>query len=312
MKIFPIIPIWIMLIICILLFFLIKKDKKNINFFIIIILLFLINLRIMIPSKNGEVLSNNLDVLFVIDNTISMLAEDYNGNSTRLDAVKEDCKHIIQELNGANFSIITFNNNAKIVTPFTKDNNLTIQAINTIFPIEELYAKGSSLNAPIESVTNMLEAFNDKDDNSKIIFFISDGEITSEDKLESYSKVKKLVNNGAVLGYGTETGGYMRYKDRYSGEYEYIMDKTNYPYNKAISKIHEKNLKKIANDIGINYIHMDNQKNINQKLTEIKNNSNYNLESRDISSFDDTYFILLIPLIIMLIIELNKYRRNAI
>ena len=114
MKCFPIIPIWIMIIICIFLIIVIlKTNKKDIIKILIIILLFLINLRIMIPSKNSQTLSNNLDVLFVIDNTLSMNTEDYDGNKTRMYALKKDCKYIMKRLNGAKFSIITFNNNIK-------------------------------------------------------------------------------------------------------------------------------------------------------------------------------------------------------
>ena len=61
----------------------------------------------MVRDDNAEVISNDLDVLFVVDNTISMIAEDYNGDNTRLSAVKEDIKHIVEELEGAKFSIVT-------------------------------------------------------------------------------------------------------------------------------------------------------------------------------------------------------------
>ena len=72
MKLFPIIPIWIMLIICISLIIYIIIKKRDLLQILIIILLFVINLRIMIPSNNSKTIKNDLDILFVIDNTISM------------------------------------------------------------------------------------------------------------------------------------------------------------------------------------------------------------------------------------------------
>ena len=45
--------------------------------------MFIINLRIMVPTNQSDSLINNLDILFVIDNTISMNAEDYENNNTR-------------------------------------------------------------------------------------------------------------------------------------------------------------------------------------------------------------------------------------
>lgn len=36
-----------------------------------------------------------------------------------------------------------------------------------------------------------------------MLFFVSDGETTSVETLKSFAEVKKYINGGAVLGYGT-------------------------------------------------------------------------------------------------------------
>ena len=315
MRIFPIIPIWIMTIVCLILLFICTKGKRKIIQILMIILIFIINLRIMIPSNNSKVLANNLDVLFVIDNTISMNAEDYGSNNKeRLYAVKKDCNYIIRRLSGARFSLITFDNNARIVTPYTKDINITMESIDVMEPINELYAKGSSLNTPIDTIITSLKMSEKKTNRKRIIFFISDGEITDDSSLKSFSSISQYIDNGAVLGYGTTKGGYMKNKSPYSESDDYIMDysDSNYDYGKAVSKLDEKNLKKIANDIGINYINMSKQSNINNKLKEIENLVNASFESDDKSTYDDTYYILVIPLLILLIVEFNQLWRKKI
>ena len=309
MRLFPIIPLWIMTpISIILLIFILKSKKKNLIQIIIIILLFVINLRIMIPTKNSEIQQNNLDVLFVIDNTISMEANDYSNNKTRLQGVKEDCKNIIEQLQGARFSIITFNNNAKVVTPFTKDTNTTIETIDIISPISELAAKGSSLNTPLETILLSLKSSSNEKNRIKILFFISDGEITDESTLESYKEVKKYISNGAVLGYGTTSGGTMKIEDKYYNTSKYIMDN----YKLAVSKLDETNLKKIAKDTNIDYINMNKQSNLKAKLKQIKNITTSKLAKSDKSSYDDTYYFLLLPLLVLLTIEFNKYRSKLL
>ena len=104
MRIDPIIPIWLMLILCVGMAFL-KRRKRSayIRQIAAIILIFLINLRIMVPSSNVETSVRKLDtyVLFVVDDTISMLAQDYAGDTERLTAVKKDCEHIVDEMDGA-------------------------------------------------------------------------------------------------------------------------------------------------------------------------------------------------------------------
>ncbi len=265
----------------------------------------------MVPTDNSQVLTNNLDVLFVIDNTLSMGAEDYNGKNTRISGVKEDCKYIIEELSGARFSIIAFNNTAKILIPYTNDTNITLEAINILSPIGEATAKGSSLNTPLDTIITSLKSSQSKSDRIRILFFISDGEITDDSSLKSFKEISKYVSDGAILGYGTPTGGYMKSNDPYLEDDYYITDFTSDDLNKAVSKIDEDNLKKIANDINIDYIHMEAQSKIHSKINNIKKLISSNIESSDKSSYEDTYYILVIPLLILLILEFNQYRRKA-
>ncbi len=312
MKIFPIIPIGLMLIISIIYILIIKIKRKKINVrqLFIIILLFIINLRISIPIDNATISTNNLDVLFVIDSTISMLAEDYNGNQTRLSAVKKDCEYIINNLNGARFSIITFNNTSQILSPFTYDTNNIKSILNIIKPIDKIYAKGSSLNEPHDNILKSLKSVQKDTDRVKILFFISDGEITDDSKLESYSKINNYIKNGAVLGYGTSKGGYMKDENYYDLENSYIMDTTNNKFEKAISKIEESNLQSIAKDLKVEYIHMEEQNKIDSKLKEIKKEISSQESNENQSSYEDTYYILVIPLTILLILEYCKYKRS--
>ncbi len=82
MIINPIIPIWLMAVICVILLFFTRKGAFNyIRQIIIIILLFAINLRIMVPNPDAQTVEKKVDVLFVVDNTISMLAEDYGKDN---------------------------------------------------------------------------------------------------------------------------------------------------------------------------------------------------------------------------------------
>lgn len=312
MNIFPIIPIWLMTIICsILIIITLKNNKKNINQILIILLLFIINLRIMIKTDYYLAEEKNIEILFVIDNTISMNAEDYNGREKRLDGVKQDCKYIIENFTGAKFSIITFSNSAKILIPYTRDSNLAIESIEIIEPIQELYARGSSLNTPIETIESTLKRTTEKNTNNKrILFFISDGEITDDSKLESFEKLKKYVDDGAILGYGTTQGGNMLETNKYTNKTEYIMDYSGLNYGKAVSKIDEKNLQKIASDIGVNYIHMDSQDKITSTIKRINKMTASSTETVDKANYDDIYYIFVFPLLILITIELKKYRRN--
>lgn len=265
----------------------------------------------MIPSNNSETVINNLDVLFVIDDTISMVAEDYDGKKPRLDGVKEDCKYIIDTLSGANFSIITFNNKAKVMIPYTKDANIVTESIDLIKPINQYYAEGSSLNTPLDMMIASVKASQEKNDRMQILFFISDGEITNDTSLTSFKSLANYVDDGAVLGYGTTTGGYMKVNhDLDNSDYlndGYLMDSSNFKYEKAVSKIDEDNLKSIARDVHITYINMNND-NLNRKLNKIKNSIKNEMVKSDKKTYADTYYFLIIPLLLLLVIEFTNFK----
>ena len=315
----PIIPIWIILFFSIVMSIisisiivrkknkLIDKIIQGIRIVLIIVLLAIINLRPMIATKNEEVIMNNLNVLFVMDNTISMKAEDYNGNNMRLSAVKKDISYIMEELSGASFGLIKFDNSSSILCPFTADTESVEDAISILDSIDYFYGKGSSLNLPKDNMKELLESASKKEEKRTICFFISDGEITDDSKLESYKALAKYLSGGAVLGYGTEKGG--RMKANQDSEYEYYINDPD-SLGDALSKIDEKNLNQIANDLEIDYIHMDRQSNVDKVLKPIKKLAVKESVVSKKSSGIDIYYYFVIPLLGLLIWEFIEFRRR--
>lgn len=275
---------------------------------LIVVVLFMINLRFMIPNGETMAMTSNVSVLFVIDKSVSMSALDYNGNKERWEGVVNDCSHIVDELSGCKFSMITVGDDAKKVIPFITDSDMVQAEVKSIITEDDYYAKGTSLNISKDIIVKTLEAEKKRQNNDTkfVLFFISDGEITKEgESLTNFSSIKPYLSNGAVLGYGTTTGGKMvsnLYKDQPNSEFYYV-----YYYNDqfqktdAVSKIDEGNLKKLSGDMGIDYINMNKTSNIDYKIKEIKQliaSSQTNEEK--ITSYQDTYYYFAIPLVILL------------
>ena len=230
MIINPIIPIWLMSIICIVSIIIIIYNKQIkdiisndirttrqnnilkhyiINSCIkicIIVLLFIINLRFMIPNGENITINSDLSVLFVIDTSVSMRALDYNGNKERFEGVVNDCCYIVDKLANSKFSIITFSDTAQRVIPFTTDSDMVQAELKAITLEDDFYAKGSSMNIVNEILEKTLKEEKERQNgNSKfVVFFITDGEITKEnEQLESFTNINQYIYDGAVLGYGT-------------------------------------------------------------------------------------------------------------
>lgn len=308
MRTFPIIPVWLMIPITMIFILLIIKTKpkyKLILRVLIIIIIFIINLRPMVPDSKGEAYVSDLDIILVVDNSISMVAEDYDGNKTRLSAVKDDLKYILDKLPSAHYSIITFDSKSYLRTPLTSDRDTIDIIIDTMDVKKMLYSKGSDITVYKDDLKYILEKSKAKENHKRIVLLVSDGEKTSENNMQSLRNLKDYIDDGAVLGYGTSKGGKMKEKlYSTSDEYEYIEDRTKgYPYSDAISKIDERNLRKIANNLGINYIHMTKQKNIDNKINNIIKLAQLG-GTDNINSYKDTYYPLAFILSILLIIEL--------
>ena len=247
-------------------------------------LAFVIAIRPMREERGAEVQLSNLDVLFVLDTTLSMWADDGPGGGTRFKAATKDIKDIMDGLSGANFGLISFQNRAVVLAPFTQDVETVTGLIDTIQKPDRYYAKGSSMDTPYYDLENMLISSDRKENRQTIIFFLSDGEVThASDTPYDYEVLGELVDGGAVLGYGTEEGGTM--KDEYGVIYN------SQTYDTAISRIDEDNLGDIAEGLGVDYMHRTRSSLLTPLITEIKAASGTITDTRnDYITYHDTYF----------------------
>lgn len=312
----PIIPIWLMIFWCIGLLTVRLIKRKGILYIsrqiLLVVLLFVMNLRIMIPVENGiqKGGERNTYVLFVLDDTLSMLAEDGVDHKRRIDDMKMDCEHIIDELYGSKFSVISFHNHSQVLLPFQNNAYYTKTVIQGIEPLSSVWATGSSLSVCLEDMEKSLKVAKEKADGDIVVFFMTDGEQINSDKLESFSKLSQFIDGGAVIGYGTSEGAPMYVYDAYSEEGEYL-EMSDYPFEIAKSYLDEENCKKIAKDLGIEYIHRTDGECLDQLIGEIEKSSSIKLEDRMGVGYRETYYIFAIPLLFLLVLDLYDYKKVA-
>ena len=320
MKINPIIPIWLMAILCIGMLAMKRRGVWNyIRQILIVVLIFAMNLRIMVFSHDVPKKELNIDILFVIDNSMSMLAEDFDGDGRRIDAVKDDCEYIMDMMEGCRFSVISFGNYAYRLAPYTSDKDVILSIIKSLEGQTQYYAQGTSLNLPFPLMLDALKKDAEKnEDRVQLVYFFSDGEITSKgEKLGSYSDAKEYVFSGAVLGYGTEKGGRMKVRT-YEGDdygvpsYMKTRDKSGKKVD-AISYIDEKNLESIADDLGIEYYHVEKSTTLRDVLGDIDEYiDEYATEGlTGTEGYVETYYWFAIPIAALLIYDLIYYKRRV-
>lgn len=199
----------------------------------------------------------DVDVVFAVDVTTSMAAEDYDGDEPRFRGVRADVDDLLDEAHGARFSLVTFGADAIVELPFTTDATAVSTVVDTLRAEPYLVAAGSQIERPVELLESVLESAEDADpDRARVLVLLTDGEEVGESGgsgLGSYGDLADLVDTAVVLGYGTEDGGRMR-EGRADAEREgdYVRDSRG---DIAISRIDEANLSDIADDLGGEYLH---------------------------------------------------------
>lgn len=219
----------------------------------IVALLLVIALDPSIRGGTVAAIRSDADVLFVVDTTGSMAAEDYNGGHQRLEGVRADIMALVDEFPGAHFALVTFDTSERIVVPWTTDVGAFETAVSLLRQERTMYARGSQLDMPVDAMARMVPRTDDGVRYS-VAFYLSDGEQTAEAEPPDFRSLEPSIADGAVLGYGTADGGRMRiYTGRDSQLDQFIRNADT--GEDAVSRIDEEALRGIADDLGVPYLH---------------------------------------------------------
>ncbi len=332
MTIVPIIPVPLIIIIAAVLLILSPRNLPGIIKRVIAVILFcVISVRIMVPTDEVDVVKNDVDVLFVVDNTISMVAEDYGKGRRRIDAVKDDVNTIIDEFEGSRFALVTFSNDPFCLVPYTTDVTVIKNAVESLDGLTEYTGSGTSMRSALEGMETMLrhnmEALDEEDadldiENGnyrvQVVFLITDGEMNIGRNLPEFDEASDYIDTGAVLGYGTERGGIMRvyYYSSYYDDEKHVLYYTNPQtgnYERAVSKIDEENLESMASGLGVDYYHLESSSDTKDMIDDVLKNvekGDFDHEKKSMKGRTDIYWIAAAGLAVLLLIDFIDLRRK--
>ncbi len=210
---------------------------------------------------NRQRVTSSLEIYFVVDTTGSMVAEDYNGSSPRLDGVRADLAAIADHFPEARYSIISYAAEAVQQMPLTTDQGAVKSWADTVRQERSYLSDGSAAARPVRKLTQILkQARESRPDNRRLIFLFTDGEVTNTESDQSdpaaFSQLRNLIDGGAVLGYGTEAGGKMKENlrtEKQNESHQYLRDYST--GRTAISHADPQTLAAIAEEMRIPYEH---------------------------------------------------------
>ena len=180
-----------------------SKFKPSLKLVILSLAIFLLVLGLMNPKIGTQletVKREGVDIVFAIDVSKSMLAEDIAPN--RLEKSKRLVSAILNQLASDRIGIIAYAAQAIPQLPITTDysaGKMFLQALNT----EMLSSQGTALDSAIDLSGTF---FDDEDQTNRVIFLISDGEDHSEEASNAASRAAALGIKIFTFGVGTEVG----------------------------------------------------------------------------------------------------------
>ncbi|SHI41868.1 VWA domain-containing protein [Pseudozobellia thermophila] len=178
------------------------KSSLKLIFFLLglsFLILGLVNPKI--GTKLETVKREGVDIVFAVDVSKSMLAEDIAPN--RLEKAKRLVSEIINQLASDRIGIIAYAGQAFPQLPITTDYGaakMFLQSMNT----DMLTSQGTAINEAIELATTF---YNDDEQTNRVLFIISDGEDHSEGA--ALDAVENAVEEGIriyTIGVGQAKG----------------------------------------------------------------------------------------------------------
>ena len=249
-----------------------------------------------------ETKQQGVDILFAVDTSNSMLAEDIKPN--RLERTKLAIRSLVSRLSGDRIGLIAFSGTAFLQSPLTVDYDgflLTLDDIDT----EILPRGGTSITKAIEEA---IEAYDKVEKSHRVLVLISDGEDTDGDAISAAKKAKDNNIKIFTIGVGSKKGVPIPFINE-EGREVFLKDRDG---NTIYSRLNEKLLQEISfitegayirsssGEFGLDTLYKERLSKIKKRKVEIKKHKEYN------ERFQIPLFIALLLLIFEMFLSKRK------
>lgn len=255
-----------------------------------------------VGTKLETIKREGVDIVFAIDVSKSMLAEDIKPN--RIDKSKQLVSKIIDNLGSDRVGIIAYAGKAFPQLPITTDYaaaKMFLQSMNT----NMLSSQGTAINEAI----NLAKTYYDNDEQTnRVLVVISDGEDHSEAAIEVAEEASKEGIKIFTIGVGEVKGGPIPIKKN-GRLYSYKKDKQG---ETVITKLNEDTLKGIANEANGVYINGRVTEQVVTQITEILNKMDKKeFEAKQVADFKSQFQWFVGLAIFLLLIDVFLLERKT-
>jgi Ca-activated chloride channel family protein len=255
-----------------------------------------------IGTKLETVKREGVDIVFAVDVSKSMLAEDIAPN--RIEKSKQLVTQIINNLASDRIGIIAYAGKAFPQLPITTDYaaaKMFLQSMNT----DMLSSQGTAINEAIELAKTY---YDDEEQTNRVLIIISDGEDHSEVSANIAEEASEEGIRIFTIGVGDEKGGPIPIK-RNGVVLNYKKDQNG---ETVITKLNEKTLMDIAEEANGVYINGKNTNDVVDAIRDILNNMDKKeFEAKQFADFKDQFQWFLGLALFLLFIDIFLLERKT-
>lgn len=283
----------------------ISNSKPLLKFIIISIALLMLVISLVNPKIGTElktVKREGVDIVFAIDVSKSMLAEDIAPN--RIIKSKRIVSELFNNLGSDRVGIIAYASTAIPVLPITTDFSsarMFLESLNT----DMLSSQGTSIAEAINLSKNY---FNDENQTNRVLCVISDGE-DHEIQNNNLSDIAKEAGITIIsIGVGSPNGAPIPIKENDIVKSYKKDDKGEV----VITKLNENILKDMATQTGGIYFKGDNTNSVVSSIVdELKEMDKQEFESKQFVSFKDQFQWFLFVGLFLIILDVVVFERKT-
>ncbi|AEK23313.1 hypothetical protein Ccan_11970 [Capnocytophaga canimorsus Cc5] len=242
-----------------------------------------------------------VDVVFAIDVSKSMLAQDVSPN--RLEKAKRLVSETLNQLKGDRVGIVAYAASAYPQLPLTTDYSaarMFLQSLNT----DMLSSQGTAIQEAIQMASSY---FSDANPTARILILISDGE---DHEMGASEIAYEAANQGIriySIGVGTEKGSTIPIDN--GGNISYKRDKNG---EVVITKLNSGLLSEIARNANGSYIDGDNtSKAVEEIVSLLDGIEKSEFETQQYVDYADQFQWFLFAVIVILLIDLLIFERKT-
>lgn len=282
-----------------------SKSKQFLKFLLGVLAIAFIVIALVNPkvgTKLETVKREGIDIVFAVDVSKSMLAEDIAPN--RLEKSKQLVMQLINQLGADRIGIVAYAGSAYPVLPITTDYSVAkmfLQSMNT----DMVSSQGTAINEAIELAAGY---FNQDEQNSRLLVLVSDGEDHSDGAKDAAESAAENRMKIFTIGVGTTKGAPIPIK--YNGIVKSFLKDNNDEV--VITKMNEEELKNIASATNGVYINGSSTKQVvdefKKELDEIEKKE---YETQKVADYKDQFQWFLALAFLVLFLDIFVLERKT-